>query len=621
MPTLRRCIVLALAGLCSAAATARSQIATFDVDAREAPRKVLRAHIVIPAQPGPLTLLYPKWIPGEHAPSGPLANLVDLKIAAGGKTLAWRRDSVEMTAVHCTVPATAIAVEVDAAFLYAHDSNTFSAGPSATDQLAILNWNQIVLYPQGKSADDLPYTASLRLPRGWDFATALHGVRSGDTVHFTTVSLTSLIDSPVLLGAHLRTVDLGEHQGAAHRLAIAADSAGALDAPSDFAAGYRRLVGEAQTLFAGHHYRAYTWLLALSDHVEHFGLEHHESSDNRREEQTLTKDEFRRTLPGLLAHEYTHSWNGKYRRPAGLLSPDYQKPMTGELLWVYEGLTQHVGLLLPARAGLWTAKYYREHVALIAARLDRQHGRKWRPLGDTADEAQVLYGAAHDWTDWRRDTDFYEESVLIWLEVDTKLRGHSGGKVTLDDFCHAFYGGVGPPAVKPYTLDDVVGTLQGLVPYDWRALFHSRLQEIEPRAPLAGLEASGWRLVYNDKPNEALTDSEARSEGRDWTFSLGLRVMKGAVRDISDGPAASAGIVPGMKILAVAGRVYEPRIVDAALREAKATRRPIEFIVQFGESVQTLRVDAFEGVSYPHLERIAGAPDVLADILRPHTAR
>ncbi len=600
---------------------AAAQGLTLDVDGSGADRAVLRAREVIPAREGPLTLFYAKWIPGEHAPSGPIVNLAGLELKAGGAVIPWRRDPLEMTAIHCTVPAGVTSVEVGAEFLFAPEGGSFSAGPSATSQLAVLNWNQITLYPQGRAADELAVTASLRLPPSWDYATALAGERQGDVVRFSAVPLSRLVDSPVLLGAHFRVLDLGEHGGAPHRLALAADSAAALEAPKELAEGLRRLIDEAQALFAGHHYGSYTWLLALSDHVEHFGLEHHESSDDRLGEEALIKEELKRGVSGLLSHEYVHSWNGKYRRPAGLLSPDFQKPMVDGLLWVYEGLTEHAGFLLPVRAGLWTPEYYREQVALLLARLDREPGRQWRPLGDTADAAQILYGAPRAWRAVRRGTDFYQEAVPLWLEVDTRLRAKSGGRLALDDFCHLFHGGAGGPSVKPYSLDDVVTALDGLVHDDWRAFFRERIETVQPRVPMAGLEAAGWRLVYNDTPNAALKDDEERREMRDWTFALGLIVDKdGEVQDVS-GPALRAGVVPGMKLLALGGRAYKPRSVEAALREAQATRRPLEAIVQFGEAVQVLHIEALDGPSYPHLERIAGAPDLLAEILKPHATQ
>lgn len=615
---------LTLSALFFSSVITTAQPATIAVDASEASRKVLHVRTEISAQPGPLTLLYPKWIPGEHAPTGPIANFVDFRVSAGGKALAWQRDPVEMYAVHTTVPPGALRVVAEADFFYSGDSGGFTSGPSATDQLAILSWNQVVIYAAGRPTDTIQVLPSLKLPAGWSFASALPvESRDGDTLRFAEVSLTTLIDSPVLIGAYLTTVDLGEHGGAQHRLSIAADSAGALKLPDDFAAGYKRLVDEALALFGARHYNSYGWLLALSDHVEHFGLEHHQSSDNRREEATLTEERHRRTLPGLLAHEYTHSWNGKYRRPAGLLSADYMQPMRGDLLWVYEGLTEYLGLLLPVRSGQWTPEYYRETMANLAATLDTEPGRAWRPLGDTATMAQVLYASPREWSAARRGTDFYEESALIWLEADTILRAQSGGKLSLDDFCHRFHGGANsPPAVRSYERADVVATLKSLVPYDWEGFLRERIDTVSPRAPLGGLEASGWRLIYNDQPNIANGDSEERRENRVLTFSLGLTVDKdGALTDVLPGsPAAKGGLVPGMKVLGIGGRVYSKEHLDGALRTSAASPDALEVVVKFGEEIRVLHIDYHGGPRYPHLERIAARPDVLDEVLKARAA-
>jgi predicted metalloprotease with PDZ domain len=435
--------------------------------------------------------------------------------------------------------------------------------------------------------------------------------------------LTTLVDSPVLAGEHFVVLDLGRHGGAAHHLAIAADRAADLASAGDLAAPMRRLVGEALALFGARHYGSYLWLLSLSDHIQHFGLEHHESSDNRREEETLVNEASRRTLASLLAHEYVHSWNGKYRRPEALLSPDFQSPMRGELLWVYEGLTQHLGILLPARAGFWTPEYYREHVAAIAATLDTRSGRAWRPLADTAVAAQTLFGTPRDGRARRRATDFYDESVFLWLDVDTILRERSQGRVTLDDFCRRFHGGADSgPAVVPYNRDDLVATLNALVPYDWQALFAERIDRLQPRLPMAGLERAGWRLVYTGLPNAAIRDAEARSEAHDWRFSLGFAVNKDDVVEevLPDSPAGRAGMAGREKLLGVGGHVYTPRAVEAALAEAKGGSAPIEVVAAHGDAVRTYRLDYHDGPRYPHLERIEGRPDLLADILRAKAA-
>ncbi|HEX4959857.1 MAG TPA: M61 family peptidase [Thermoanaerobaculia bacterium] len=616
--------VLALAAAVSlalaASAAAETAPIALSLDASQVGQRLLHVSSVIPVAPGPLTLLYPKWIPGEHGPTGPIVNLVDLHFSVDGKEIAWERDPVEMYALHLTIPAGATRLAAQADFLFPGEGGNFTSGPGATDTLAVLSWNTVALYPQGMSADALRVEPTLRLPAGWSFVTAL--VKQGDeggAIRFAPVSLTTLIDSPVLAGEHLVDLDLGVHDGASHHLAITADRAADLASAADLTPPMRRLVAETLALFGAHHYGSYRWLLTLSDHVEHFGLEHHESSDDRVDEETLVTEASKRTLPGLLAHEFVHSWNGKYRRPEGLLSPDYLKPMQGALLWVYEGLTEHLGLLLPARAGWWTPDYYRETVAAMAAGLDTRTGRNWRPLGDTAVAAQMLYGTPADGSSRRRSTDFYEESVFLWLDVDTLLREHSKGKVTLDDFCHRFHGGKSTgPAVVPYTREDVVKTLNDLVPYDWQGVFAEHVDRIAVRLPMAGVERAGWRLVYNDKPNASIKDDEARRENHDWRFSLGFSVSKKeVVQDVlPDSPAGRAGLVAGEKVLGVGGHVYSERAVEAALAEAKGGSTPLEIVTADGDSIRVHKLDYHGGPRYPHLERIEGRPDVLADVLK-----
>ncbi|MEO8277276.1 MAG: M61 family peptidase [Thermoanaerobaculia bacterium] len=592
------------------------------VDARDAARKILHLRLETEAKAGEFTLLYPKWIPGEHGPSGPIANLVNLRIEGGGKTLPWHRDPLEMYAVGIDVPPGVTSVVATSDFLYAGEGGSFSSGPSASDELAILTWNQVVLYPKGASGDDIQVEATIEIPAGWDFGTAMPvAERTGNRIRFAPVSLTTLVDSPVLIGSHLTTVELGTHGTAPHRITIAGDSAAAIAPAAEYAAGLGRLADEAFAIFGAQHFRSYRWLLSLSDHVQHFGLEHHESSDNRREERTLLDEWGPRTLSGLLAHEFMHSWNGKYRRPEGLLSPDFQRPMQGELLWVYEGLTEFLGHILPARSGLWTADYARENLALVGATLDTQTGRTWRPLADTGVAAQILYIVPEEWQTARRSTDFYDESTLIWLEVDGVLRAQSQGRVTIDDFCHRFHGGTsGAPAVVPYSLATVIGDLNALVPYDWQKFFTEHVYEVRPRAPLAGLESHGWKLVYSDAPNAVQSDSEKRRERRSYRFSVGFDVDKeGTIIDgRPDGAGFRAGLAPGMKILGVGRRTFSNEHFDEALTAARGSKEPIEFVVQWGEEVRVIRVDYHDGLRYPHLEAIAGSTDTLAAVLAAH---
>ena len=609
----------------------RSQSATppiaLSVDLREAPRRIFHARMMIPATPGPLTLLYPEWIPGEHGPTGPITNLTGLKFTAAGKPVAWRRDDVNMFAFHCQVPEGASAVEVELDYVSPSDKeNREGRGPAATGQLAVLNWNFVLLYPQGKSTDDLTYRATLRLPEGWKFGTALPVAKqSAESIEFAPASLTTLVDSPVIAGIHYRRVPLPVAGLPSHEIDLAGESEAAVEMSPGLRQEYTQLVAESTALFGAIHYSDYHFLLALSDHVRSSGLEHHESSDNRLPERALLDDAPRKLGAGLLPHEFVHSWNGKYRRPRSLTTPDFHQPMHGELLWVYEGLTSYLGDILAPRSGLLTPQEFRENIARIAASLDHRPGRTWRPLADTAIAAQILYSAPDEWSSWRRGTDFYEESVLIWLEADTLIRQQTQGRRSLDDFCRLFHGGrSGPPEVKTYTFEDVVATLNEVAPYDWRAFFTARLNSTAPGAPLAGLEGSGWRLVYNEKPNEFIAAVEKERKITDFSFSLGLRLRRengrpddGTLLDVIPGmPAAQAGLAPAMKLLAVNGRKWSPEVLNEALAAAKSRRAPIELLVDNMGVLRTYSVNYIGGERYPHLERVPARPDLLSEIIK-----
>lgn len=354
------------------------------VDASDAPRKIFHARLTLPAAAGEMTLVYPKWIPGEHGPTGPVTDLAGLRFTAGGQTLAWRRDDVDMYALHFTVPPGATTVEVMLDYLSPTAVEGFSSGASATAKMTVVSWNQMLLYPANSATDAVMFQASLKLPAGWKFGTALPvASQAGDTVEFAPANLTTLVDSPVITGQYYRAFDLSPGQTPSHEIDAAADSAAALEMPETLLNHYRQLVAETGALYGSRHYRDYHFLLSLSDYVAHFGLEHHESSDDRVDERTFTDETLRKLAASLLPHEFTHSWNGKYRRPAGLATPNFQEPMKGELLWVYEGLTEYLGDILAARSGLWTPEQYRDNLARVAAYLSQRPGRTWRPSCST----------------------------------------------------------------------------------------------------------------------------------------------------------------------------------------------------------------------------------------------
>ncbi len=592
------------------------------VDATGASKRLYHVKMTMPVKPGPLTLLYPEWIPGDHGPTGPITDLVNLRISANGNPIPWRRDLADMYTFHLTIPDGVTSLDIGLDYIAAPDSAGSSPGGSTTDKLAVLNWNQMVLYPQGVPSDQLNYQADLKVPAGWRYGTALPiESEAARNIQFKPSSLTTLIDSPVLMGAYFKTIDLSPGANPPHYLHIAADSEHATEASQEEITHYQNLVKETGALFGARHYRDYHFLLTLSDHVAHFGLEHHESSDDRTQERTLLDDSLRRADADLLTHEMTHSWNGKYRRPAGLATPDYSEPMKGNLLWVYEGLTQYYGEVLTPRSGLLTADEFRQELAREAAMLDTRSGREWRPLQDTADAAQLLYEARKDYADLRRGTDYYEEGTMIWLEADVTIRQLSKGARSLDDFVKAFEGPPSTgPVVKPYTFEDVVQALNSVQPYDWAAFFRERLESTQPRAPLGGILKSGWKLEYTDQPSEIWRDHEFYERVTDLSYSIGVSVKDdGEIDDVKmNSPAQKAGIAPATRIIAVNGRRFNPQLLKDAIDSAVKSPEPLQIMVEDGEFFNTFRVDYHGGEKYPNLVRDESVPDLLSAIAAPH---
>jgi predicted metalloprotease with PDZ domain len=603
-------------------ATAQTKVPTIQIslDATNAPRKSFHATLSIPAAPGKLTLYYPKWIPGEHGPTGPVQELVGLKFKASGKELAWRRDLLDGWTFHVEVPQGATAIQAELDYLAPAAQGMYTAGASATEKMAVLSWNTMLLYPAGFPSDAITFEASVRLPAGWKFGTPLPiASQSGEEIKFKPASLTTLVDSPIITGQFLKVVPLAKNP--TQELDIAADSAAALDVPDSLFEPYRNLTDQAQKLFGAQHFREYHFLYGLSDYVAHFGLEHHESNDSRLGERALVDEDKRKLGAGLLTHEYVHSWNGKYRRPADLATPDYQKPMQTDLLWVYEGLTSYLGDLLAARSGVRTPEQARDSLALIAADLDHRSGRAWRNLQDTADGVPAMQGAPEQWTSWRRPLDYYEEDVLNWLWADVIIRQQTKGAKSLDDFCKLFHGGQGgAPALKTYTFDDLVATLNQVAPYDWRAFWTERLTNHRPNAPLSGIEGSGWRLTYNDTPSELAKAGEDDDKTIDSSYSIGLMMKEdGSISDtIENMPAAKAGIGPGMKVMAVNGRKFSRDVLRDALKAGKNGSEPLELLVENTEYYRTFKLDYHGGEKFPHLERDESKPDLLSEI---HKAR
>jgi predicted metalloprotease with PDZ domain len=606
---------------------ARATELSVTLDATDIVRKHVHTDLVMSVTPGPLTLVYPKWIPGEHAPTGPLESMIGLTITANGKPVAWNRDPYDLYAFHLVVPpgAEQLVISLDSGLGVKREG--FTAAQTSTDRLAVVSWNQYVLLPKGEDAEDIPTRASIRVPEGWSIASALATKRRADGGYdFEEASLTRLIDSPVQTGRYMKRVELAGSPplpNIAHDIVIAADSPAALVLPDGFAAGYSRLIAEAGVLFGSRMYRHYSWLLTLSDSVAHFGLEHHESSDDRREENAIIDPDKEPWVSTLLAHEYVHSWNAKYRRPEGLLSPDYDKPMDDSMLWVYEGLTTFWGDVLPARAGLLTEDQFRDMLAESAAAFDNEAGADWRTLADTAVAAANLYSAPAAWRSSRRSTDFYAGSVFLWLDVDAEIRERTQGHASLDDFMRRFYAGdSGKPALKPYSEQDVYDNLAAVAPNDWRTFIGRHLHTTGTAALFAALDRSGWKLVYNEDKNAYIEVSQKSRQRVDRMWSIGMSLDKdAAVLDVvEDRAAAQAGVGPGMTLVAVNGRTFTADVLDTAIGEAKQSHEPIALLVQEGDFYRTIEVPYYDGARYPHLVRNGGNTDTLSKVLTARSA-
>ncbi|MEO5897140.1 MAG: M61 family peptidase [Vicinamibacterales bacterium] len=619
-----------LAGVQNPAAGAPPTTMTLDVDASDAPMKILHATVAMPAKVGAMTLFYPKWIPGEHMASGPIANLTGLHIFADTREIDWRRDLVEVNAFAITVPAGVKTVRATYDYVIPTSGGAFGSLPSANAKIAVINWYTVGLYPMGENPSSITVTATLKAPAGWKHGGSLDIASvDGNTIRYAPTSLEMLNDHPVLLGEHFRSITLwpADSPVGEHVIDVVADSEWALKFPQSRIDVYKRIVLEERAVFGGvGHYRKYHWLLTLSDNLGAFGVEHHECADDRVAENTFVDDDAAKRSSLLLPHEFFHSWNGKARRPSGLVTGGYEKPMKDDLLWVYEGLTNYYGELLAARAGLISPEEWFDEIAADAMGVSAP-GRTWRPLQDAADSSPFLYTAGGGWTGWRRQTpgglpSFYYEGTLIWLEADVTIRKLTNGRKTLDDFCALFHGqnDNGRVWVKAYDADEVYRTLNTVAAYDWKAFFEKRLQSKSLDIPLGGVQNGGFKLVYNEKPN-IFTDPWALDGSLNAYGSLGIHVMSdGAVDDAWQGrPAYAAGISNGMKIVAVNGRRFSVDELKRAIAGSKDATTPLEFIVDNAGYFKVVSVDYHGGLRYPHLERVVDANDVLTTITARRT--
>ncbi|WP_269513387.1 M61 family metallopeptidase [Brevundimonas subvibrioides] len=597
----------------------------YEADITDLDHRVISAREIIPVSPGPLTLLYPKYLPGNHADSGPIQLLAGVVITANGQRIEWRRDAVDPYAFHLDVPAGASEIEVNLQWLTQSDNANWRV--VTTPSIVNLEWEKAILYPAGYVSTGITVEASVKLPAGWNYGTALTTVsHENDVARFEPVDLYTLVDSPMFAGANYRRIDI-DPTGEAVHLNIVSDEPGNIAPTAEQLGFYKNLVAQTDHLFGARHYDHYEFLLALTDQLGGIGLEHHRSSENTAAPDYFTNWGKSVGNRALLPHEFTHSWNGKFRRPADELTANYNVPTENSLLWVYEGQTEYWGDVLSARSGLHTLDQTRILLANRAAFYQNQPGRAWRNLQDTNNHNLLGYRIPGQWGSWMRGTgDYYDEAALIWLDADTLIREMTNGRKSLDDFARAMFGsgvegsdGVWVP--NGYTFADVVAALNGVTEYDWATFLRTRLDATGPdaTAPLDGIERAGYRLIYVDTPS---AEEKAMNPGwgTDFQYSLGFS-LQGPNNRIGGilwgGPIYEAGIGAGWDLIAVGDKAASPEVLRDAVTAARGGTAPIRLTLKSGTRIRTLDLNWTEGLRYPRLERIEGTPDRLADILAP----
>lgn len=619
---LNRLVVLAL--LVASSAFAQKAPIKITADLSDAPRKLYHAEVDIPVTPGIASLTTPQWIPGNHRPTGPVSDITGVVFSANGKPLIWRRDDTDLYQFHVTVPA-------GVTTLHAHLDCIVTSRIS--QKLAVLEWEKLLLYPANLPVKDIPIQPSVTVPKGWGIGTALTPIDGydpqhpkGGTTHYAPTTVEQLEDSPIITGEYFHEFALAPEVTPKHYIDVVSDEPEDAKLRPAVLAQLNNLVREAQAAYASHHYNVYHFLLTLSNVAGGEGLEHGQSSDNGTDEKTFTDQAHLLADADLLAHEFTHSWNGKYRRPNNLYQDTFAKMQQGSLLWVYEGMTQYLGNVLAARSGLKSQAQYRDLLAMSAASLDYRPGRQWRSTEDTAIAASILRGGNPAWANWRRGQDYYQEGELFWLDADTLIRQKTNNQKSLTDFLHIFLakGGNTGPLIVPYDRKELIADLTQVLPYDWASFIHDRIDNINPHADLDGIERGGYKLVFTDKPNpsEKMIGAAAgpRRGGSAW-YSLGLRISaEGLISDVRWGsPADKANIGPGTKVLAVDGNIYSSGALQKAIQDAKGKTEPIHLILQNDTFVRLADINYHDGERYPVLQRIEGTPSYLDDITNPLT--
>ena len=594
------------------------------VDATNITDRILSVHETIPIKRRDITLLYPEWLPGTHSPSNPASELAGLIVTVNGKRIPWVRDRVDMYAFHVEAPKDATTLDINFQYLAPQDPKRGRISAKFAD----VTWNSVLLYPAGHFSRDIKFETAIRLPEAWQFACSLDvKSQNGNLVQFKGTTLNTLVDSPLYAGVNFKRLDLSTGPDNPVYLDVFADKPADLEITPEELQYHKNLVIEAQKLFNSRHYDRYDFLFSVSDIVSGKGLEHHQSSEDGSRANYFTDWGAGVAGRALLPHEYTHSWNGKFRRPADLWTPNFNVPMRNDLLWVYEGLTDYYGNVLTARSGMRTPEQARDVFAQIAAGFEISQGRTWRSLQDTTNEPIISSRfVPGTWQSWQRAYDYYPESDLIWLDADTKIRELSGGKKSLDDFAKLFFGiDNGSYITVTYAFDDIVKALNTVQPYDWAGLLRARVYEVNPNVPENGFTQGGYRLVYNDNEPEWLKKAGS-VRGVSFATSLGFSVKSdisgpdshGGIDQVWwDSLAFKAGITPDMQLQAVNDQKYTPAVLRETILAAEKSQEPIKLLLKRGDEFVTISLGYHGGMRYPHLERVETTPDRLDAILAP----
>ena len=591
-------------------------------DASDNSRRIVHVHETVSGLGPDSVLLYPKWLPGTHAPEGPIDRIAGIRMTAKGTPVSWTRDPVDVYAFRVHPKPGTQSIDID--FDYLSPTSAKIGALEMSRDLVMVEWNELVLYPAGYFTRQIPVQVSLTLPADFQLASALETASSdGARTLFKRTTLETLVDSPVYAGRYASKLDLDPGSAVPVHLDLFADRPELLAVKPEQLEAHRALVRQAYKLFASHHYSHYDFLYSLSDQIQESGLEHHQSSEDGSDPESFTKWDKTAFVRDLLPHEFTHSWNGKFRRPADLWTPNYNVPMQDSLLWVYEGQTQYWGQVLAARSGLRTRQEALDQLAITAAHYEIQKGRQWRTLQDTTNDEIINPRRPQSWLDWQRFEDYYDEGALIWLDADTWIRERSKGARSLDDFARAFFGiNDGSFAVVTYTFDDVVKALNAVEPNDWSGFLRQRLDAIGKSVPLDGFRRGGYKLVYTDTQSDYQAATEDQHKHIDLLNSIGIDIndkdgdQEGMIDQVIwDSPAFKAKVTEGAQILAINGIAYTPDVLKDAIREAHSRQQPIELILKAGDRFRVANLDYHDGLRYPHLERDTAEAARLDEIL------